>query len=145
VDPCAPNWSTKRELPVLAVLRGAGCRTPARIVGGNTTRLIRSRYSEPDITRLLTLAWWDWPAEHLTGIRAPSCPAASTTSSHRPALNVSDVVREGCGKRPYWMCPSQRQIVGDYCSLRLRAMKNASPHGNLELVFCHLSTIPPGR
>ena len=36
------------------------------IVGGNPARLIRSRYSEPDITRLLTLAWWDWPVEHLT-------------------------------------------------------------------------------
>lgn len=36
------------------------------IVGGNPARLIRSRYNEQDITRLLTLAWWDWPAEHLT-------------------------------------------------------------------------------
>jgi len=36
------------------------------IADGNPARLIRSRYSEPDITRLLTLAWWDWPAGHLT-------------------------------------------------------------------------------
>jgi virginiamycin A acetyltransferase len=36
------------------------------IVGGNPAKLIRTRYSEPDITRLLGLAWWDWPAEHLT-------------------------------------------------------------------------------
>jgi virginiamycin A acetyltransferase len=36
------------------------------IVGGNPATLIRTRYSEPDIIRLLTLAWWDWPAEHLT-------------------------------------------------------------------------------
>jgi virginiamycin A acetyltransferase len=36
------------------------------IVGGNPARLIRSRYTQPDIDRLLALAWWDWPAEHLT-------------------------------------------------------------------------------
>lgn len=36
------------------------------IVGGNPARLIRSRYSGPDVTRLLALAWWDWPAGHLT-------------------------------------------------------------------------------
>jgi virginiamycin A acetyltransferase len=36
------------------------------IVGGDPATLIRSRYSEPGITCLLTPAWWDWPAEHLT-------------------------------------------------------------------------------
>ena len=36
------------------------------IVGGNAARFIRSRYSEPDSTRLLALAWRDWPAGHLT-------------------------------------------------------------------------------
>jgi len=36
------------------------------IAGGNPARLIRTRYSEPDIARLLALTWWDWPLEHLT-------------------------------------------------------------------------------
>lgn len=36
------------------------------IVGGNPAKVIRSRYSESDIARLLALAWWDWPAERLT-------------------------------------------------------------------------------
>jgi virginiamycin A acetyltransferase len=36
------------------------------IVGGNPARLIRRRYNEQDITRLLALAWWDWPAQHIT-------------------------------------------------------------------------------
>ncbi|MEU6091736.1 CatB-related O-acetyltransferase [Streptomyces sp. NPDC047085] len=36
------------------------------IVGGNPARLIRTRYDEKDIARLLAIAWWDWPAEHLT-------------------------------------------------------------------------------
>ncbi|MCT2594615.1 CatB-related O-acetyltransferase [Streptomyces sp. N2-109] len=36
------------------------------IVGGNPARLIRHRHSAEDVTRLLALAWWDWPLEHLT-------------------------------------------------------------------------------
>lgn len=35
-------------------------------MGGNPARMIHSRYARPDIDRLLALAWWDWPAEHLT-------------------------------------------------------------------------------
>ena len=37
------------------------------IAGGNPARVIRRRYSDEDITRLLALAWWDWPLEHITG------------------------------------------------------------------------------
>lgn len=36
------------------------------IVGGNPARLIRRRFDDADIARLLALAWWDWPVEHLT-------------------------------------------------------------------------------
>ena len=36
------------------------------IAGGNPATLIRRRYSDKDITRLLTLAWWDWPLQHIT-------------------------------------------------------------------------------
>ncbi|MBF6175767.1 CatB-related O-acetyltransferase [Nocardia blacklockiae] len=36
------------------------------VVGGNPARLIRTRYSESDIARLLAVAWWDWPLDHLT-------------------------------------------------------------------------------
>ncbi len=36
------------------------------IVGGNPARLIRRRYTDADIARLLTVAWWDWPLPHLT-------------------------------------------------------------------------------
>jgi virginiamycin A acetyltransferase len=36
------------------------------IVGGSPARLIRRRYSAADISRLLDLAWWDWPLEHIT-------------------------------------------------------------------------------
>lgn len=36
------------------------------VVGGNPARLIRTRYDERDVARLLAPAWWDWPAEHIT-------------------------------------------------------------------------------
>ncbi|MFJ6479663.1 hypothetical protein [Streptomyces sp. NPDC091682] len=36
------------------------------VVGGNPARLIRTRHSDDDIARLLSIAWWDWPAAHLT-------------------------------------------------------------------------------
>jgi virginiamycin A acetyltransferase len=36
------------------------------IVGGNPARLIRRRYDDETVARLLALAWWDWPLEHVT-------------------------------------------------------------------------------
>ncbi|MFJ8432393.1 CatB-related O-acetyltransferase [Kitasatospora sp. NPDC094019] len=36
------------------------------VIGGNPARVIRSRYSEDEIARLLAVAWWDWPTEHIT-------------------------------------------------------------------------------
>jgi hypothetical protein len=35
------------------------------IVGGNPARLVRRRYSDADIDRLLAVAWWDWPLRHI--------------------------------------------------------------------------------
>jgi virginiamycin A acetyltransferase len=47
---------------------------PYAIVGGNPAKIIRKRFSDSDIERLLKLAWWDWDFEkisrnvkHLTG------------------------------------------------------------------------------
>ncbi|MFJ1865866.1 CatB-related O-acetyltransferase [Streptomyces sp. NPDC088097] len=36
------------------------------VVGGNPARAVRSRHNEADVARLLAIAWWDWPTEHLT-------------------------------------------------------------------------------
>ena len=33
---------------------------PYTIVGGNTARLIRRRYTETVAERMMALAWWDW-------------------------------------------------------------------------------------
>ncbi len=34
---------------------------PYSIVGGNPARLIRSRFDQDTIQKLLAIAWWDWP------------------------------------------------------------------------------------
>ena len=39
---------------------------PYATVGGNPARLIRRRYSEDDIERLLRIAWWNWPIDLIT-------------------------------------------------------------------------------
>jgi virginiamycin A acetyltransferase len=36
------------------------------IVGGNPAGLIRRRYGETEIARLLALAWWDWPLQRIS-------------------------------------------------------------------------------
>ncbi|MFD8707864.1 CatB-related O-acetyltransferase [Kitasatospora sp. NPDC059648] len=36
------------------------------IAGGNPAKVIRLRYAEDEVARLLAVAWWDWPVEHLT-------------------------------------------------------------------------------
>jgi virginiamycin A acetyltransferase len=36
------------------------------IVGGNPAKLIRKRFADDEIARLLDLAWWDWAPEKVT-------------------------------------------------------------------------------
>jgi len=39
---------------------------PYAIVAGNPARVVRSRFAEEDVERLLRAAWWDWPMELIT-------------------------------------------------------------------------------
>ncbi len=39
---------------------------PYSIVGGNPAKLIRKRFTDEEIKRLLDLAWWDWDIEKIT-------------------------------------------------------------------------------
>jgi len=36
------------------------------VVGGNPARLIRRRFDDATVDRLLAVAWWDWPVEQVT-------------------------------------------------------------------------------
>ena len=62
---------------------------PYATVGGNPARLIRYRYSDEDIERLLRIAWWDWPieliTEHVHTIWAGT-PAELDTAAERAGL-----------------------------------------------------------
>jgi virginiamycin A acetyltransferase len=39
---------------------------PYAIVAGNPARVVRMRFDEQDVERLLRAAWWDWPPELIT-------------------------------------------------------------------------------
>ncbi|WP_298958306.1 CatB-related O-acetyltransferase [uncultured Methylobacterium sp.] len=40
---------------------------PYAIVGGNPAKIIRYRFDEKTIERLLTIKWWDWPDQEVRG------------------------------------------------------------------------------
>lgn len=39
---------------------------PYAIVAGNPARVVRRRYDDADVERLVAAAWWDWPVEAVT-------------------------------------------------------------------------------
>ena len=39
---------------------------PYAVVAGNPARVVRWRFSEDEVERLLRAAWWDWPVELVT-------------------------------------------------------------------------------
>lgn len=50
----ATNATVTKDVPAYAV------------VGGNPAKVIKMRFPEGDIARLLELQWWDWPLEKIT-------------------------------------------------------------------------------
>lgn len=61
---------------------------PYAIVVGNPARVVRRRFSEAQIARLLELRWWDWPVEaimrHLPLIRGGDVEALAAARAHEP-------------------------------------------------------------
>ncbi len=39
---------------------------PYSIIGGNPAQLIRKRFDDETIQKLITLAWWNWSFEKIT-------------------------------------------------------------------------------
>ncbi|NYT93291.1 CatB-related O-acetyltransferase [Salinispora sp. H7-4] len=54
------------------------------IVGGNPARVIRRRFPDEEVARLMALAWWDWPlpliTEHIRTIMSGSIDALETVA-----------------------------------------------------------------
>jgi virginiamycin A acetyltransferase len=44
----------------------AGDVDPYTVVAGNPARVVRRRFDDEDVTRLLRAAWWDWPVDLVT-------------------------------------------------------------------------------
>ena len=63
---------------------------PYAIVAGNPARVIRSRFSEEDVARLLRAAWWDWPiglvTEHARTIMAGTAADLERIADERGLL-----------------------------------------------------------
>ncbi len=51
----------------------AGQIPPYAIVAGNPGRIVRMRFSEDEVARLLSLGWWDWPIDHILAHEAQIC------------------------------------------------------------------------
>jgi virginiamycin A acetyltransferase len=66
--------------------------SPYGVVAGNPARLVRTRFDETDIDRLLRAAWWHWPVELVT-------EHARTIMAGRPA-EVEAIAREHGLLRP---------------------------------------------
>ncbi len=73
----ADAWIGTEAMILPGVTVGAGAIVAARavvtqdvppyaIVAGNPARVLRIRFDEPTVARLLALAWWDWPVEKIT-------------------------------------------------------------------------------
>lgn len=43
----------------------AGVVPSYAVVAGNPARVVRMRFSEAEVARLLALGWWDWPLERI--------------------------------------------------------------------------------
>lgn len=41
---------------------------PYTVVAGNPARIVRRRFDDATVARLLALAWWDWPPERVTEV-----------------------------------------------------------------------------
>jgi virginiamycin A acetyltransferase len=50
-----------------------GTVPPYSVVGGNPGRVLRGRFDDATIARLLALRWWDWPIERVLANEAAIC------------------------------------------------------------------------
>ena len=61
-----PGVSIGHGAVVAAASVVVGDVPPYAVVGGNPAKVLRARFPEEDVERLLRAAWWDWPVELVT-------------------------------------------------------------------------------
>jgi virginiamycin A acetyltransferase len=66
---------------------------PYAVVAGNPARVVKRRFEDDDVDRLLRAAWWDWPVELVT-------EHARTIMSGTPAQLLEIAEREGMAVEP---------------------------------------------
>ncbi|RQO53498.1 Vat family streptogramin A O-acetyltransferase [Paucibacter sp. KBW04] len=66
------------------------------VVGGNPARLIRRRYSDEVVQALESLAWWDWPVEHISR-NLPAILASDLDALKAAAQASKENSAEGAG------------------------------------------------
>ena len=69
-------------MPVGSVV--VGDLPPYAIAGGNPARVLRMRFTEPEVEALLRAAWWDWPVSLVTS-HARTIMAGTPAELSRPA------------------------------------------------------------
>src|ERR1700730_7781486 len=68
---------------------------PFAVVAGNPARILRYRFEQPVIDRLLRIAWWDWPFDKVVGnaggsmVRSRSAWRHSTRTSRPSARKAT--------------------------------------------------------
>lgn len=67
---------------------------PYTVVAGNPGRVVKKRFSESQIERLLRISWWDWPPEQVLGNVEILCSAEIENFCN---LYVRDISRDGNG------------------------------------------------
>ena len=67
---------------------------PYGIVAGNPARLVRRRFEDADVERLLRAAWWDWPpglvTEHVRTIMAGTPADVERIAAERGLISAPD-------------------------------------------------------
>jgi virginiamycin A acetyltransferase len=91
---------------------------PYAVVAGNPARVVRSRFSEEDVERLLRAAWWNWPIELVTD-------HARTIMTGTAAELDRIATEHGCGDDeqagPAAQVAVRRWRAGVLCGIRPRA------------------------
>ena len=76
---------------------------PYSIVAGNPARVVRTRFAEADVDRLLRSAWWDWPvalvSAHARTIMAGT-PAEIEHIARQHGLLRDEVMKTGAQPEP---------------------------------------------